>query len=564
LKRTSAENQTHLARAGAACTGSLAVGFAIAIGTLGGASEANAVGTLPSSFASTSFETAEMGATEPDAPEPDARRVRPTANRPTANRPRVIRAATPAAPTVEPRPPVLQAAASPARLPGPSSSHRVRSGDTLWALSKRYNTTVSELVRRNGLDPETSLLEVGQVLQVPSAEAGTPVSTATELPPPEIRVASQTLASTPVLPQIERFSLVPGGDAIATFESLQPSEIPNVAATATVLPAAVPEVLDTQAAASVARTLAPVPEGDESEAIEASAAPTARQVHRVRRGETLYAIARRYGVTVGELTRANSALDSNDIAVGRTLVVPTARLAADSASESADDRVVTERVSELRADVERLRQGYRRTEVGAEPPTPDVAPEAKAVQSTAPESVANLPDGPVAIAPVEVGTYNRELNPPIGQPVAPELPPLTLPDNRLPDGSDAFTGYIWPARGVLTSGYGMRWGRMHRGVDIAAPVGTPIVASGSGVVLSAGWNSGGFGNLVKLRHPDGSVTYYAHNSRILVRRGQRVRQGQTIAEMGSTGRSTGPHLHFEIHPTGRGAVNPISHLPRER
>jgi murein DD-endopeptidase MepM/ murein hydrolase activator NlpD len=127
-----------------------------------------------------------------------------------------------------------------------------------------------------------------------------------------------------------------------------------------------------------------------------------------------------------------------------------------------------------------------------------------------------------------------------------------------------FNGYIWPAKGVLTSGYGWRWGRMHKGIDIAAPIGTPIVAAAPGVVVSAGWNSGGYGNLVELQHPDGSVTLYAHNNRILVRRGQEVAQGQQISEMGSTGRSTGPHLHFEVHPNGRGAVNPIALLPTAR
>lgn len=97
----------------------------------------------------------------------------------------------------------------------------------------------------------------------------------------------------------------------------------------------------------------------------------------------------------------------------------------------------------------------------------------------------------------------------------------------------------------------MRWGRMHKGIDIANGTGTPIYASADGVVEKAGWNSGGYGNLVDIRHPDGSLTRYAHNSKILVRPGQFVHQGDTIALMGSTGFSTGPHSHFEIHPRVR-------------
>lgn len=150
-----------------------------------------------------------------------------------------------------------------------------------------------------------------------------------------------------------------------------------------------------------------------------------------------------------------------------------------------------------------------------------------------------------------------------GQQVSPELPPLGAVDTYLPkSGSDSFKGFIWPAKGALTSGYGWRWGRMHKGIDIAAPIGTPIVAAAPGVVVKAGWNSGGYGNLVDIKHADGTLTRYAHNKRILVQAGQQVQQGQQISEMGSTGFSTGPHLHFEVHALGKKAVNPIAYLPR--
>ncbi|MFQ4163322.1 MULTISPECIES: M23 family metallopeptidase [Nostocales] len=105
---------------------------------------------------------------------------------------------------------------------------------------------------------------------------------------------------------------------------------------------------------------------------------------------------------------------------------------------------------------------------------------------------------------------------------------------------------------------------MHKGIDIANGVGTPIYAAAEGVVERAGWNNGGYGYLVDIRHSDGSLTRYGHNSRILVQPGQTIQQGQQISAMGSTGFSTGPHLHFEVHPSGKGAVNPIAFLPRER
>jgi murein DD-endopeptidase MepM/ murein hydrolase activator NlpD len=136
-------------------------------------------------------------------------------------------------------------------------------------------------------------------------------------------------------------------------------------------------------------------------------------------------------------------------------------------------------------------------------------------------------------------------------------------EDRTPSTQTGTTviGFSWPAAGKLTSRFGRRWGRMHKGIDIAGPVGTPINAAADGTVISAGWNSGGYGNLVEVKHSDGTTTRYGHNSRLSVSVGQTVRQGQQLAEMGSTGHSTGSHLHFEIRPTGGSAVNPIAHLP---
>ena len=108
--------------------------------------------------------------------------------------------------------------------------------------------------------------------------------------------------------------------------------------------------------------------------------------------------------------------------------------------------------------------------------------------------------------------------------------------------------------GQVTSDFGWRifQGRRdnHMGLDVGARRGTPIRASGDGVVIFAGWD-GGYGNLVKIRHGDGTITYYAHCRKFDVRRGQRVRAGQQIATVNSTGRSTGDHLHFGVQRHGR-------------
>ncbi|MBD2515185.1 peptidoglycan DD-metalloendopeptidase family protein [Nostoc sp. FACHB-973] len=124
------------------------------------------------------------------------------------------------------------------------------------------------------------------------------------------------------------------------------------------------------------------------------------------------------------------------------------------------------------------------------------------------------------------------------------------------------SGYIIPTTGVYTSPFGMRWGRMHQGVDIANVTGTPIYASAAGTVSFAG-TSGGYGLLIKISHPNGDETRYGHNSQLLVSSGGVVAQGQLIAKMGSTGHSTGPHCHFEIRVNGT-PINPATKLKLPR
>ena len=113
-----------------------------------------------------------------------------------------------------------------------------------------------------------------------------------------------------------------------------------------------------------------------------------------------------------------------------------------------------------------------------------------------------------------------------------------------------------------TSGFGMRWGRMHNGSDFAAPHGTPIYSTADGVITHAGWQSG-YGRLVKIKHAFGIETRYAHMSKIHVEKGQRVSRGQRIGDMGSTGRSTGTHLHYEVRVNGK-AVNPMIYIKAAR
>ncbi|NJN72693.1 MAG: peptidoglycan DD-metalloendopeptidase family protein [Limnothrix sp. RL_2_0] len=432
---------------------------------------------------------------------------------------------------------------------------------------------------------------------------------------PESLIANNTVASSSRLPEPPSL----GSPTPELTESKQEQEQTSVVVP-TVRPVASQPANTLEAkpddAVSVPTTGATIVENQPSNApVLVASAPT--HTHTVRSGETLYAIARRYGVAGRDLIAANRLDNPNRIKVDQQLVIPNQQRAANSPSQfisllprtevtqnvnresqtlansaaGSEEEVALafeitaeSAVNKLKADITRMRQDYQQQRAAESPKTPvvefslnnnnaasvvvnsewqgkspTVRTEIEAVDDT--DVTAATQEVELAAASQEsIANYNSLLRMSVGEVVAPELPPLANPDEYLP-GSEVFNGYIWPAKGVLTSGYGRRWGRMHRGIDIAAPVGTPIFAAAGGEVVSAGWNSGGYGNLVKIKHSDESVTLYAHNSRILVRNGQQVKQGQQIAAMGSTGFSTGPHLHFEVHKPGLGAKNPIAYLP---
>jgi murein DD-endopeptidase MepM/ murein hydrolase activator NlpD len=126
------------------------------------------------------------------------------------------------------------------------------------------------------------------------------------------------------------------------------------------------------------------------------------------------------------------------------------------------------------------------------------------------------------------------------------------------DTTPSAAGFIWPVNGPVTSGFGMRWGRMHEGIDIGVGYGTPIHAAAAGRVVYAGWMSG-YGNLVAIDHGGGISTAYGHQSSIAVSVGQIVAQGETIGYVGCTGHCFGPHLHFEVRINGA-PVDPLGYL----
>ena len=323
------------------------------------------------------------------------------------------------------------------------------------------------------------------------------------------------------------------------------------------------------------------------------------KIHQVRLGETLSQLAQEYGVSLTELSQLNQIDNSDFIAVEQQLMIPGQMFAKTTANQTQKPSTIVDNfpdrhprvelglastdlkaklpskktpvlrrvktnkskldndpyIAKLKAEIEQMRAEYRQQHQ-QQTDNSQVASK-DTVESDLPSPAAESIPARRSIATSTAASQNSQTNLFIKDGVALKLPPLPSSEEYLPS---AFDGYTWPAQGVLTSGYGWRWGRLHGGIDIAAPVGTPIVAAASGKVISAGWNSGGYGNLVKVQHLDGSITVYAHNNRILVSSGQRVNQGQQIAEMGNTGRSTGSHLHFEIRPRSQGRVNPLAFL----
>lgn len=154
--------------------------------------------------------------------------------------------------------------------------------------------------------------------------------------------------------------------------------------------------------------------------------------------------------------------------------------------------------------------------------------------------------------PVNPPPNNNPRNPPFNPPVAPPPPPSACPPGAI--------AFIWPATGQLTSGFGMRNGRHHDGIDLSASIGTPVHAAADGVVIFAD-RLGGYGLIVIIKHEGDLKTVYAHNRKNLVKKGDIVKQGDVVAELGNSGNAVGPHVHFEVR-CGQKAVNPIPYLPK--
>lgn len=301
----------------------------------------------------------------------------------------------------------------------------------------------------------------------------------------------------------------------------------------------------------------------------------------VQPGDSLGLIAESYGIAVDDIIRYND-LSGNLIYPGQTLKVPFVAAVGGPAEAGAKAPAGftwhTMQAGETLSTVAGLYGISLEAMVGANPDISSldrlplgidllIPPSAGLVVKLEPgESLLDLVAA-YGVAPEAVVAAN-DLRSPFD--VAPGMLvflPGVRPDEalaRLQMVREEENRYIWPLQGRLTSYYGARnlglgTSSFHKGIDIAAPFGTPVGAARSGTVTYAGWSNQGYGNLVKVRHAGGDETWYGHFSSIAVSVGEYVSQGEIVGRVGSTGISTGPHVHFELHVNGR-ALDPLGTL----
>jgi murein DD-endopeptidase MepM/ murein hydrolase activator NlpD len=259
-------------------------------------------------------------------------------------------------------------------------------------------------------------------------------------------------------------------------------------------------------------------------------------------GDTLHGISRRHGVDMSSLARLNKLGPPFTIRVGQKLILPSP-----VAQQAAAPRPAAP----------------------LDPPRPREAPRAGVAVEALPPPAASPPTAPPTAPTPPAGAVPMEKpEPPVtdGAPaVPPPRPPLTSTSPpavaAIPEPpARAGPGFLWPVRGTVLSNFGAKGGGLHNdGINIGAARGTPVRAAEAGVVAYAGNELRSFGNLLLIKHADGWITAYAHNERLLVKRGDTVRRGQSIAHVGATGSVSTPQLHFEIR-RGSQVVDPRRYL----
>ena len=288
----------------------------------------------------------------------------------------------------------------------------------------------------------------------------------------------------------------------------------------------------------------------------------------VQKGDTVSGIAARQGVSISALIQLNNLRAPYTLQVGQTLVLPSGADApqpvAQAAAPAQPKPFVPSPPTPSTQQPQPQASGQPAV-IGAQPSAPatNSAPQDLGGGVTAsslpplqpaPSAAPQPTPAPAPQTAPQTASIEPAPVPPTPAPAAPKGDPL--PEVK-PDSA-----FIWPVDGKVIGKFGpTKDNQRNDGINIAAPAGAPVLASAAGTVAYAGNELRGFGNMVLLRHADGWVTAYAHNSALLVKKGDKVKQGQIIARVGSTGNVDTPQLHFELRQ-GTKAVDPLKNLTR--
>jgi murein DD-endopeptidase MepM/ murein hydrolase activator NlpD len=272
--------------------------------------------------------------------------------------------------------------------------------------------------------------------------------------------------------------------------------------------------------------------------------------HRVAAGETLYRIARGLGITPGALAEMNGISVSTPLSVGQVLIVPAPAGTGPGAEVEEGDAHVLPPALAAAFEASGKPVGALRppgvTDAGRSPGAGETSDASRTETATA-SGRAAPPPGRDGRGPGRIETS-----------VLGALPPSQVAKAPVASVRRGPGQLQWPLRGVLYARFGRKGKSPHDGIDLAAPVGTPVRTASEGSVLFAGPQQG-YGLLVIIEHSHGLVTVYAHNRDLRVRTGQQVREGQVIATVGESGKTSGPHLHFEVRQDGA-PVDPLDVL----
>ncbi len=444
-------------------------------------------------------------------------------------------------------------------------THKVTKGDTLWSITKQYNISLESILALNNIKDKNAL-SIGQIIKIP--QDNFPAADYTM----HVVKKGDTLWS---IAQKYNLSvdLIFATNNIANSELIsigQEMKIPshkNAVTETNIVNQAIVEKKNNNINNNISQ-----PENAEP------------IVYTVKAGDNLWNISRKYGVSVDVIISVNNLKEKDLLSLGQKIEIPAIGGGVSSSNQKQEPTIVTYTVVKgdtlwsisQRYDVKmnsiistnNLKE-ISRLSIGQKLKLPitnmDIAKaEGYSQEAAAEEIIYYVKKGE------SLWSISREYNVKLEAIIAANSiadaskisagQQLRIPN--VPGGRSNIVNFIWPVRGRITSPYGMRVisGRkdFHAGIDIGGPTGTNIVAAESGRVSYAGYMRG-YGNVIILSHDGGYSTVYGHNSVNLVKKGQYVKRGSTIAKLGSTGNATGPHLHFEIRSSGK-PVNPSSYL----